>query len=427
MRNGILSSIIPKSSAGCQPLMQIIVCLFTDVFGVNEWSLRFPLFLFAILTLPLIYYITWRITASKIQSFIISALLCFHSYHIYYAFQMRGYAMIVFWSMLSSYYLLRMLQSPLQRKARNAYVIATVALVYTHLFSIYFVIAQQIVLILLILKNKLLNRDSVVAYFNTFLTTMLIIILLYIPQLPALAMNVLAENSNAQVHPDYFLQVMAGINYLVAYSDQVFITTITGAIILLLYIIIVKQDIANQILFLSSLLFIILTGLIPVNSGFYPRYLLCALPGFLFITSSVIIELLKRSSLYFKTIAVLLFIGTIALNVSAYRNSYRVIQDYKGAVLFCHQQIKAGGVIAANSLGKTEVKWYDQSIIPLDDKEQLDSLIKKSNDLYVITTYELFAGNGKFTNDKATQAMIEQRLKLVKTFDGEYPVHVWKK
>ena len=82
-------------------------------------------------------------------------------------------------------------------------------------------------------------------------------------------------------------------------------------------------------------------------------------------------------------------------------------------------------LIVANSLGKSEVKFYDSNIIALNNVQELDSLLQLNYDVFAITTYESFAGKSLFKNDKETQIRIEQTFAHEKVFEGEFPVNVW--
>jgi len=94
-------------------------------------------------------------------------------------------------------------------------------------------------------------------------------------------------------------------------------------------------------------------------------------------------------------------------------------------VEYVHQHAKSNSVTAANSLGKTYIKYYDNAIIPLGNVEELNALQNIYDEIYVITTLESFAGSGQFTDDAPTQKKLVKDGTLVKTFHGEFPVNVF--
>lgn len=124
--------------------------------GRQEFWLRFPATLWSLLTLPALYGLGRR-AAGWPLALLAVALLAISPYAVRYAQELRPYAAFGFWSVLSSYLLLRAVQTD-RRSCWLGY-LATAALnLHTHLFALAVVAAQLSWLGLLALLSLLLRR-----------------------------------------------------------------------------------------------------------------------------------------------------------------------------------------------------------------------------------------------------------------------------
>jgi hypothetical protein len=431
IKEGIFSTLFPKSSMGSQPLMQIVVGLFSSLFGNSEIALRMPLFIVAIASIGLMYFFTFQLLKNRASAFISALFLSLHSYHVYYSFQMRGYVMLVFLCLLSCYLLFRLLQNP-NKKLAFVYSIVGILLVFTHLYAVYLLIAQQFVILLFQLKRKSktsensTSKEFLLAYFHGFLLAMLISVTLYLPQLPVIFMNILDTAQANKSLAIYFGSVLDSLNFMLAYSSFPWFSFGILMALLLLFIFIIEQNKSTKLIGLIALVLFLITAFVPSGSGFFPRYLICEIPLLVFILAHSIENLWSSNKIAYKIIALSLMGAYVFLNVSGYKLSFQKIQDYKGAVEFVKNYPETKRkVIVANSLGKTEIQHYNPAITPLNNVSELDSLLKLDIDLFAITTYESFAGRSVFKNDKLTQEKIERDFFHEKVFPGEFPVNVW--
>ena len=56
IKDGIFTTIFPCTSMGSHPFMQIIVRCFITIFGASDITLRLPIFIISIVSIPLIYF-----------------------------------------------------------------------------------------------------------------------------------------------------------------------------------------------------------------------------------------------------------------------------------------------------------------------------------------------------------------------------------
>lgn len=433
IKNGFLSTLFPKNSMGSQPLMQLIVGLFAKILGSSEVALRMPIFLIGVASIFLIYYFTLALTKNRLAAGLSAFLLCVHSYHIYYSFQMRGYAILVFLCLISCYLLYRLIEFP-SKKYGIYYCLISIAIVFTHLYAVYLLFAQHFIIILFQLHSKYIKKEVtpifssafLVRYFESFLIAMLCSVMLYVPQLPVIFMNILDTVNGIKSLSVYFRSVLDAMNYMIAYSPYQWISFSFLILVLLLFIFRIEKPFAIKLVSAIALALFIITAFVPSGSGFFPRYLICEIPLLVFLLATSIAQLWDSTNKVNKAVSIALFAGFVLLNSSGYELTYQKIQDYKGAVAYVKNSAATKPqLIVSNSLGKTEVQHYDKNIVALNNVQELDSLMQLDYDLFAITTYESFVGRSVFVNDKATQERIVQTFEHEKTFPGEFPVNVW--
>ena len=160
------------------PLYFLILHPFLSL-GIREEVLRFPSFLFGCLAIPLIYLLG-RELYGKSQGLIAAALLAFSPFHIFYSQEARMYPLFLFWVCLSSYLLLLALRRG-EWKFWIGYALASALSLYTHYFTIFVLLAQNLYL-LIHWKQEKFPREFLVRW----LASQLLILLAFSPWLPIL-------------------------------------------------------------------------------------------------------------------------------------------------------------------------------------------------------------------------------------------------
>jgi mannosyltransferase len=108
--------------------------------GAGDGVVRSLSVLFGVAAVPALYLLGRRLFGSRI-ALTAGALLCVNSYHVRYSQEARSYALTVFLCILSSLYLLKILEVP-SRRNRFAYIFFSVLAVYGHFFSGLVLLAQ---------------------------------------------------------------------------------------------------------------------------------------------------------------------------------------------------------------------------------------------------------------------------------------------
>jgi 4-amino-4-deoxy-L-arabinose transferase-like glycosyltransferase len=113
------------------PLYSLLAHLSVVTFGEHAWSLRLPALVFGVACIPLLYCVGLALTTA-IES-LLAALLLAVSYHgVWFSQDARGYTALLFFTLLATLLLEKLLQRP-DRRLACAYAVAVALGVYTHL------------------------------------------------------------------------------------------------------------------------------------------------------------------------------------------------------------------------------------------------------------------------------------------------------
>jgi mannosyltransferase len=110
------------------------------VFGEGAWALRLPAAIFGVASIWALYVFARQVGSTR-QALFAAALFTFSYHHLWFSQNARGYSGLLFWALLSSYFLLRALRE--DRAGLWLAYAATASLgIYTHI-TMMFVIAGQ--------------------------------------------------------------------------------------------------------------------------------------------------------------------------------------------------------------------------------------------------------------------------------------------
>ncbi len=198
------------------PAYFVLLHLWLGLAGQSEFALRYLSVLFSMLTVALL----WRFTHAILHSnysfvspapllpcspapFLASLLAALSPLYVAYAQEVRGYAMITFLALASTYTLWRIFFSDRRRRTIIAYVALAALCLYTHYFTIFLLIFHNLAwLAWAVAGNK--NRMGRVA---TWIATQLGILLLFAPQF-LLALRQVTSYANPNLSPPSLTEFM---------------------------------------------------------------------------------------------------------------------------------------------------------------------------------------------------------------------------
>ncbi|MCU0488870.1 MAG: glycosyltransferase family 39 protein [Anaerolineales bacterium] len=113
------------------------------IFGESAWALRLPAVLFGVGSIVALYLFGNQVTR-PVESLLAAALMAFSYHHVWFSQNARGYTGMLFWTLLSSWLLLRALRSA-RLSEWSWFGLAAAFGVYTHLTMLFVVAGQFIV------------------------------------------------------------------------------------------------------------------------------------------------------------------------------------------------------------------------------------------------------------------------------------------
>ncbi len=123
------------------PLYYVLLDVWTGLVGVSEPAVRLLSAIFGIAAIPLVYLVGAQLYDRRV-GVTSAAILALSQFHVRFSQTARMYSLLVFATLLSMYALLRLRANP-TRRTTGWYFLATVVLVYSHVFGVLVVAAQH--------------------------------------------------------------------------------------------------------------------------------------------------------------------------------------------------------------------------------------------------------------------------------------------
>ncbi len=176
---GPLEIICLSSTDNNPPLFYLILHYWMLLAGDSAFAVRLPSAIVGAVAVLVMYRIG-TLLFDKSAGLLAALILALSAYHVRYAQEARAYGLMVFLTLLSFYFFVRLMKGGAPRHAVVGYVISTALLVYTHFFGVFFVAAQVLYL--------LASRENL----RRWILPGGALALLYVPWVLLLAVNVLS-------------------------------------------------------------------------------------------------------------------------------------------------------------------------------------------------------------------------------------------
>ena len=156
---------------GSPPLYYVLLHFWTGIFGTDEWDTHALSLLFATLTIPIGLWAGWKLFGR--WAGIVTAVLCAgNPFLSIYAQETRMYSLMVLLSLLSTvFFLFAFVQR--ERRYIPFFAVSLAALLYTHLWAAFFVMASGLVWLWVLRvrrdERRPLLRDGLLGFGGAFL------------------------------------------------------------------------------------------------------------------------------------------------------------------------------------------------------------------------------------------------------------------
>ena len=346
-----IASIIKLLSEGNNPpLYEIILHFLIKIFGISEFSVRFPSLLFSCITVSFIYKFGVKYLNKRVALYA-GIIFIFSNYHILFAHEARVYAFLGMLTIISMYCFAGMLFDAAtssnaafkNRITANLIILAIVntLIIYSHYFGFFIIIVQLLFLAF--------NWTLALKIYKQILLCSAIITLLYIPNIMVVAnrLHTTATNGTWVSPPNGADSIY---NMLRQFSNEPIVAVCIIAILLFSLVKVMVNRRKEQksmynmlIIFWFSFVFLFMFCVSYLLPMFMDRYLMPAAIAFCLIVA-ITVDYITKGPKY-KNIApviiCLLFISTVNPNITNKRNvketveKIRDLKDSNTAVFIC--------------------------------------------------------------------------------------------
>lgn len=336
-----VDSIISLLSQGNNPpLYEIILHFWIKLFGISEFSVRFPSLLFSSITVLFIYKLGVKYLNERVALYA-SIIFIFSNYHILFAHEARVYAFLGMLSIISMYYFMGILYDITNskdehnnfhssvKKKLTALIIVNTLIIYSHYFGFFILITQFLFLAL--------NRTLIMKYWKQILLSAAIIGLLYTPNIIVVFNRFIdSSSSGTWVEPPNGIDSIYNMFRQFSNAPVVAVCVISVLVISLGKYIFTKKNRQNNIysrlvVIWFVFIFFFMFGISYIVPMFLDRYVMPAAIAFILVLGiSVDYIISKPKYNYILPIVVcFLFIATVKPNLTNKRNVRETVEKIK--------------------------------------------------------------------------------------------------
>lgn len=156
------------------PLYYLLLHFWLQIMGNSEFSTRLLSLFFGTIGIFSIY-ILGSLIFNKITGIYSALLLAVSPIHIYYSQEIRTYALFFLLTLLSMYFYVK-LKEGFSKGSVVGYIVFSVLLIYSHLYGVFILLAQNI-------DQFIIHNFKQLRKFKSWILLQLVIIILYIPWL----------------------------------------------------------------------------------------------------------------------------------------------------------------------------------------------------------------------------------------------------
>lgn len=157
------------------PLYYFMLHYWIAQFGESEFSIRLLSVVFSVLGIAVIYKLGC-LMFNKAVGMLSSLILAISAFHILYAQETRMYSLAALLAAFSIYFLIRLLRKG-SLEVSIAYVLFSSLLMYTHVYSLFIIVAQNIY----VFTSYLLSRKSSKPNLRKWFLIQIVLAILYLP------------------------------------------------------------------------------------------------------------------------------------------------------------------------------------------------------------------------------------------------------
>lgn len=419
-------------SANNHVLYSLLAHLAVAAFGETAWAVRLPAMLFGAATIPALYIMARRFLARR-EALAAALVLTVSYHHAYFSQNARGYTGLILSTVLTTTLLDRALA---EDRARHwiAYALTTATAVYLLLSALFVCLSQAVgALFLLIVRarsDSRLRRRRLLHLAAALALAALLTLALYAPLLPSMLEFISTADRDVGWRPS--LELLRVVVRDAAPSPALRLAALLGLPVAVAGLASLARR-APLVLFAFALPPAVeLLVAMAMGVGTYPRRFLLVLPLVILVAvrgATLLASLAARVAAR-PAVDGALFAGLVAAAAIAAAASlpslYRLPkQDYRGALSFIRGERAAGDLVAAAYIAELGSRYYDPSVLPAREAEDLAALLDRRRRIWLIGTFLEDLGQ----RAPGLDSMIRRDFEQVRRFPGlvgDGDIVVWR-
>ncbi len=172
------------------PLYYILLHYWINLFGNSEFSTRFLSVVFGFLSI-LMSYKVGSLIFDKETGVLSALILALSTFHIHYSQEARMYSLMTLLTLLSVYFFIRLLRGR-SILVSTGYLLSSILLIYTHIYGLFIIMAQNIYVFTLFL----LSKEHYELNYKRWITLQILLIVLFSPWIKILINQMLMVQSD---------------------------------------------------------------------------------------------------------------------------------------------------------------------------------------------------------------------------------------
>lgn len=409
------------------PLYSVLAWMSVHAFGEHAWSLRLPAVLFGVASIPMLYLLGASVTGAR-EAFLAAGCLAVSYHHVWFSQDARGYSALAFWTIASTFLLLRGIRTGL-RPPWVAYAVAVSLGMYTHL-TMMFVAASHLLIcgaLAFVGWRKDRNSREWKLPLQAFFLAGALTLLFYAP--------IVAQVQNFFLHRPSAMRAVSTPRWAVWETARGLILGLGSQGILLGVALIVacgafsywKRD---RVVFALFVLPVLVTagGAFLARGTMYPRFyfsligfaILLLVRGMIVIPQWISTLLPARPGNVHRWLAPaltsLFAIGFFSASALSLMNNYKYPkQDFEGAIRFVDQVRKNGEpVVTAGASTYPLRQYYSKSWDSVETAEKMQAICDKGHPVWVVYTMPRYLEAAA----PGVMEMIRKQFTVIRVFHG---------